>query len=454
MECYNCDAKLGKENICPNCGINVKTYKRIMRASNACYNDALAKAEVRDLSGATEALRTSLKFNKLNTDARNLLGLIYFEMGEVVEALTEWVISKNYQPADNRAGYYLDEVQNNRASLESINQTIKKYNQALLYCKQDSRDLAIIQLKKVVSLNPKLVRGHQLLALLYIQEGKYELAKKALRNAGKIDSNNTITLRYLKEVNSKMRESNPKKNKNEELISYRSGNETIIQPKYLKDNSAMGTIINMVIGIAIGVAITWFLLVPGVRRQVQNEAKAEVLAANDTISSKNQSISSLEAQVDDLTKQVSDAKGDEESAKNQISSYDQLLQAYAAYSEADIETAGTALGNVNEEYLSDEAKSIYNTINAQVNAEYITALYQEGYSAYNAQNFEEAIPKLEKVVELDETFEDGYAIYYLAQALRKNNDLETAKTYYQKIVELYPGTERAANAQNYLNIEE
>lgn len=454
MECYNCGAKLGKENICPNCGINVKTYKRIRWASNACYNDALAKAEVRDLSGAAEALRTSLKFNKLNTDARNLLGLIYFEMGEVVEALTEWVISKNYQPGDNRAGYYLDEVQNNRTSLESINQTIKKYNQALLYCKQDSRDLAIIQLKKVVALNPKLVRGHQLLALLYIQEGKYELAKKALRNAGKIDSNNTITLRYLKEVNGKMRESNPKKNKNEELISYRSGNETIIQPKYLKDNSAIGTIVNMVIGIAIGVAITWFLLVPGVRRQVQNEAKAEVLAANDTISSKNQNISSLEAQVDELTKQVSAAKGDEESAKSQISSYDQLLQAYAAYSTKDIEAAGTALGNVNEKYLSDEAKLIYDTINAQVNAEYITALYQEGYNAYNAQNFEEAIPKLEKVVELDETFEDGYAIYYLAQALRKNNDLETAKTYYQKIVELYPGTERAANAQNYLNIEE
>lgn len=454
MECYNCGAKLGKENICPNCGINVKVYKRILRASAACYNDGLAKAEVRDLSGAAESLRTSLKFNKLNTDARNLLGLVYFEMGEVVEALTEWVISKNYQPGENRAGYYLDEVQNNRASLESINQTIKKYNQALLYCKQDSRDLAIIQLKKVVALNPKLVRGHQLLALLYIQEGKYELAKKALRNAGKIDSNNTITLRYLKEVNNKMRESNPKKNKNEELISYRSGNETIIQPKYLKDNSAIGTIVNMVIGIAIGVAITWFLLVPGVRRQVQNEAKAEVLAANDTISSKNQSISSLEAQVDELTKQISDAKGDEESAKNRISSYDQLIQAYAAYTEENIEAAGTALGNVNEEYLSDEAKLIYDTINAKVNEEYIAELYQEGYTAYNAQNFQEAIPKLEKVVELDETYENGYALYYLAQALRKNNDLETAKTYYQKIVELYPGTERAANAQNYLNIEE
>ena len=95
--------------------------------------------------------------------------------------------------------------------MDAANQTIKKYNQALHYCKQDSRDLAIIQLKKVLSLNPKLVKGHQLLALLYIQDGKLELAKKTLRNAGKIDTNNTTTLRYLKEVNTRLKERNPSK---------------------------------------------------------------------------------------------------------------------------------------------------------------------------------------------------------------------------------------------------
>ena len=158
------------------------------------------------MSGAIESLKISLRFNKLNIDARNLLGLIYYEMGEVVTALTEWVISKNYQPKDNLASRYLDEVQKNQARLDSVNQTIKKYNQALLYCKQNSRDLAIIQLKKVLSLNPKLVSGHQLLALLYIQEGRYDLAKKSLRNAGKIDANNTVTLRYLKEANAALRE--------------------------------------------------------------------------------------------------------------------------------------------------------------------------------------------------------------------------------------------------------
>lgn len=455
MKCYNCGTKLGKENLCPGCGTNVKLYKKIIMASNAYYNDALDKAAVRDLSGAIDSLKTGLRFNKMNIDARNLLGLIYFEMGEVVAALTEWVISKNYKPDDNVASRYLDEIQNNQARLDTINQTNKKYNQALLYCRQDSRDLAIIQLKKVLSLNPKLVRGHQLLALLYIQEGKYDLAKKSLRNAGKIDVNNKTTLRYLKEANAGLREnSSGRKSKNDDLISYQSGNEMIIQPRYLKDHSAWGTILNMLIGIVMGVAITCFLVVPGVRRQVQNDAKAEVLAANSAISSKNQTISNLESQIEDMTRQIEEVKSGEEERESTLSSYEQLLQAYIAYADGNIEAAGNAIGNVNPEYLSVSAKNIYDSVNAGVNEEYISTLYQSGSAAYSAQEYTDAIAALEKVVEIDETYDNGYALYYLAQSYRRNEDSEHARIYYQKIVDLYPGTQRAASAQNYLNTEE
>ena len=455
MRCYNCGADLGSADNCQSCGADVKLYKKIIMASNAYYNDALEKAGVRDLSGAIESLKISLRFNKANIDARNLLGLVYNEMGEVVAALTEWVISKSYKPKDNLASKYLDEIQKNPAKLDSVNQTIKKYNQALMYCQQNSRDLAIIQLKKVLSLNPKLVSGHQLLALLYIQDGKYEQAKKSLRNAGKIDANNKLTLRYLKEVNAGLKEQTPnKKQKNEELISYQSGNETIIQPKYLKDTSAIGTIINMVIGIAIGAAIVFFLVVPGVKRAAVNDAKSQVLEANDSISSKNQTIASLESQVDELTAKVSEAQQSEESSAGKVSSYEQLLTAYEAYTQNDIEAAGNALENVNVDYLSNSAKTIYDTVNAQVNAEYLATMYKEGAAAYQARKYTEAIEALKKVADLDETYENGNAIYYLAQSYRKNEDMENARIYYQKMVDLYPNTERAANSQNYLDQSE
>ncbi len=196
MFCYNCGCSLSEYDFCTACGADVALYKKLIGASNAYYNDGLEKAGVRDLTGSINSLRQSLKFNKYNIEARNLLGLVYFEMGEVVSALSEWVISKNLKPEKNFANDYIDKVQSNAARLESINQTIKKYNQALVYCNQDSKDLAMIQLKKVLSLNPRFVRAHQLLALLYMEMEEWERAERELRKCMDIDRNNTQTLRY------------------------------------------------------------------------------------------------------------------------------------------------------------------------------------------------------------------------------------------------------------------
>ena len=182
------------------------------------------------------------------------------------------------------ANRYIDAIRHNRSALDTANQTIKKYNQALLYCKQDSRDLAIIQLKKVLSLNPKLVKAHQLLALLYIQEEKYDQAKKTLRSAGKIDTDNTTTLRYLKEVNIRLREGSSKKKKSDDLISYQSGNEMIIMPKRFQETSIGATLLYVFIGLLVGAAVTAFLIVPGVKNRIRSQMQQQSLEASDMIS--------------------------------------------------------------------------------------------------------------------------------------------------------------------------
>lgn len=431
------------------------SYNKIIRISNTLYNIGLEKARVRDLSGAAESLRKSLRFYKANTQARNLLGLVYLEMGETVDALSEWVISRSIQPEDNIAEQYLESIQSNRAKLNTINQTIKKYNQALLYCQQDSQDLAIIQLKKVLSLNPNLIKGHQLLALLYMQEGRYDQAKKELRAAGRIDANNTVTLRYLKEVNLQLHGEQPSqkngRKEKEEQIAYQSGNETIIQPTNMKDNSGVMTIINIVIGMVIGVAIAYFLIMPGIRQNETSDAKKSEVEANNNLTTKNQEIKKLESQIDDLNNQIADLNQKQESAQQVTDMYDKLLAGYHAFTQDDIEGAGNMLAEVNPELLSESAKTVYNEVNVKVNEQYLVSLYEKGSSAYDNRNYEEAVTELEKVVQMDEDYEDGNAIYYLAQSYRKLEDTENAKKYYQRMVELHPGTERARTSQSYLD---
>ena len=454
MICYRCGQDVGDAKRCPNCGADLTVFWKVRRISNSYYNLGLQQAEVRNLSGAVESLKNSLKFNKYNIAARNLLGLVYHEMGETVDALSEWVISQSYQPDDNLANGYLDEIQKNRGQLDTINQTIKKYNQALHYCQQDSRDLAIIQLKKVLSKNPKLIKGHQLLALLYLQDGKLELAKKSLRNAGKIDANNTTTLRYLKEVNTQLKEKSPsKKPKDDDLISYQSGNETIIMPKRFKESSLGSMLAYIVTGLVVGAAVTAFLIVPSVKNQAKEDAKQQILEASDTISSNGQTIKDLEQQVSDLQDQLEEEANNNEKVADQIKTYERLLNAYVSYTADDVIAAGQALDKVNTSYLSKKAKSIYRDLNDEVRSQYLDKLYQEGYGYYQRGKYEDAITDLQKIVDEEEDFQDGSAAYYLAQSYRKNGDLDSAKPYYQYVIDKHPGTERARTSQNYVDAQ-
>lgn len=454
MICYRCGQDVGDAKRCPNCGADLTVFWKVRRISNSYYNLGLQQAEVRNLSGAVESLKNSLKFNKYNIDARNLLGLVYHEMGETVDALSEWVISQSYQPKDNLANRYLDEIQKNRGQLDTINQTIKKYNQALHYCQQDSRDLAIIQLKKVLSMNPKLIKGHQLLALLYLQDGKLELAKKSLRNAGKIDANNTTTLRYLKEVNTQLKEKSPsKKPKDDDLVSYQSGNETIIMPKRFKESSLGSMLAYIVTGLVVGAAVTAFLIVPSVKNQAKEDAKQQILEASDTISSNGQTIKDLEQQVSDLQDQLEEEANNNEKVADQIKTYERLLNAYVSYTADDVIAAGQALDKVNTSYLSKKAKSIYRDLNDEVRSQYLDKLYQEGYGYYQRGKYEDAITDLQKIVDEEEDFQDGSAAYYLAQSYRKNGDLDSAKPYYQYVIDKHPGTERARTSQNYVDAQ-
>ena len=198
MNCPRCNAKVAfMKDRCDNCGQDLKTYRKVISLSNIYYNKGLEQAKVRDLSGAIRSLKQSLEFNKLNTNARNLLGLIYFEEGEIVSALSEWVISKNFQEKNNDADQYMNAIQSTPNKLDSYNQTIKKYNSALYSAQHGDGDMAIIQLKKVVSLNPKFVRAHQLLALLYMMSGKKDQrirAKRLLTAIQKVDAPKKLLL--------------------------------------------------------------------------------------------------------------------------------------------------------------------------------------------------------------------------------------------------------------------
>ena len=462
MFCYNCGCHLSEHDFCTACGADVSVYKKIMSVSNMYYNDGLEKAGVRDLTGAINSLRQSLKFNKNNIEARNLLGLVYFEMGEVVAALSEWVISKNLRPEKNVADDYIERLQSNAARLDSINQTIKKYNQALTYCYQDSKDLAVIQLKKVLSLNPRFVRAHQLLALLYMDSEQWERAERELRKCMDIDRNNTQTLRYLKEVELMLVPDESvkqgSKRKKEDAVRYVSDNEMIIQPLNVKEpkNSGVSTLINIGIGLVIGIAVAYWLMVPAAQSNAKAEAQKTITEISSQSDAKTARIQELEGEMDKLQSQIAELEADVEGFVGNggtMQTFDSLLTAAADYlkngdnvaTAADLENIAQS---VKLEETSEGFQTLYQTLLGVIGPELAVTYYNEAYDYFRHDEYPAAIESFTKAVYYDPANTD--ALYFLARSYHRNGDNEKAIETYQKVLELFPDSTRVREANQYL----
>lgn len=465
MKCYNCGCDLTGHDFCTGCGADVSLYKKIIYISNRFYNDGLEKANVRDLTGAIASLRQSLKFDKNNVEARNLLGLVYFETGEVVAALSEWVISKNLRPKKNIADDYIGMIQTNPTRLDTINQTIKKYNQALTYCNQDSSDLAIIQLKKVLSLNPKFIRAHQLLALLYINDEEWEKAKRELVKCVQIDTNNTVTLRYLKEVDEMLlpeegvKTNNKKKKRSENVVKYQSGNETIIQPVNMKEGKGVGSLLNLGVGLLIGIAIAVFLILPARIQTAKAGINDQLRTVSEQSDAKSATIDELEQQIKESQDTISSLTQDLDAYMGKdgnLPAYDLLLEAADAYmtdssnvlTVADYLEEINALSEETQEEYSGAYDKLYNTILALIGPAAADSYYDEGYEAYKIEDYQAAIPNLERAYQYDAT--NGEALYYLANAYNSVGRSEDAKEAYRLVIELFPGTVKATKSTTFL----
>lgn len=457
MICYNCGCRLSEKDFCTGCGADVVLYKKIMHTANRFYNEGLEKATVRDLSGAVSCLRQCLKLNKNHIKARNLLGLVYFERGEVVAALSEWVISKNIRSEKNIADDYINMIQNNPGRLDNFNQTIKKYNQALSYCQQDSLDLAIIQLKKVLSMNPKFVQAHQLLALLYINAQEWDKAKKELEKCLKIDTNNTTTLRYLKEVEEKLPAEEEKGKKKKEAIVYQSGNDTVIQPVGKKSATWLHVLMNLMLGIGVGIGVAWFLIMPAMLQQEQAVANNQLKTISEQLDAKTVQVDELKQQIASLTQEkdsLSTNLSAAESVNAAVRANTDLIEAALMYvnKTGDPVAIAETLELINKDYLetgaTDSFKELYQTIFDSVGKTVANTYYATGYEAYRTQDYAVAIADLQKAFSYDPA--NGEALYNLANAYRKSGDIANAVETYQKVIELFPNTEKARKSQNYI----
>ncbi len=455
MTCPSCEELTKNTASCSNCGMDLLLYNKVHMMAVRLYNEGLQQAQGRCFDGAISSLTMCIRLQKDHIKARNLLALVYWETGEVGQAIKHWLKSLEFQEEDNMAQDYLETVQKDPGELAKIGDSITLYNKSLQYLAQGSGDIAIISLRKAIAQNPNYVEAKTVLSLYYIKKNEIDKARELLQEVQDITHDNpkaNLYWNYLK-PEAEVKREEPRKAvvpKVERIKPLGPGvASTIIQPKPLK-----GNIVAFVIGAICMLGVYAILITPSKTADL----KAQVKVAQDTGELLQEKLEGLiddkEESIQTLTSEKQALERANEILKQEQMVQEQVLEFQAAESlskEKDWLGAANKLNAINQEYFSQERKAQFDALIEEVYPKAAEQLYNEGYREYQSKNYDKAIELLEKsyIYAKEERFSDN-ALYITGRSFEAKENIEQANQYYQSTIDNYPGTDGASSAKRRL----
>lgn len=444
--CPYCGNKVVDQDKCSFCNNNLVWVEKSRAKSNTYYIKGYQEAVDRNLTGSTSYLKKAIEFNKYNIQARNLLGLIYFEMGKIGCALKEWIISTSLNKENNIAQEYIDTIQKSPKQLLTYKESIYLYNKALDYLKQGNEDMATIRLKKAISLNTKFVEAKVLLALCYIKDKQFYKANEQIKGALSIDKDHPQAMRYFEMISSEDTDT-VQPYELEYISKQRKGKQ--VQPSRIIDRGSMLAryITYFISGALCMFVIAIILIVPNKTKNYEMNvtellaSTEELTEAMNTLKEENDlKIADLETKNAKLLKE----KEEYETVARALAQKQKLSESTTLIMNREYVEAAKILYNVAPSLLSEEDKITYEELKGQAYQRATTSLCNEGYQHLNRNEWEEAKTKLEETL-LYEPTEDivKKSLYYLGRVEKGQNNLEKAKYYFEKVIADYPGTDEA-----------
>ena len=423
--------------------------------ANCYYNLGLERARLRDLSGAAELLKKSLTFDKYQKDARNLLGLIFFECGETADALVQWVISMNLLPQDNIADHYLDEIQRKPAILRICSDNVKRYNQALDYAQNNNEDLAIMQLNQVIADSPNYIKAHILLALLYMKREDWVKAGRSLYLVLKIDRNNPKALVLMDEVKHNTGRKEVEQSRLKNAFSHRKmTDDDVLIPQEVKQVSPWMVVGYIFVGVILALFAFYLLIMPAKTKALNAENNRELISYTEKLDASNREYAKLKDSYDTLESQYAEAADQvsqfESANASFMGQYQALNQIRTALADGDTLQAAKLYTGLDQSQISDATMlQQLQSIKVQMEGSIYQELADQATSAWNSGNKDQAIELYNLSLAIREEPENMYLLGRLYQNMGKTDE---ANTLFDKIIGAHPDSnyaERARQARGY-----
>jgi tetratricopeptide (TPR) repeat protein len=326
---------------------------------------------------------------------------------------------------------------------DDIRNSLMLYNKGIESLKSGSEDIAVIELKKAVALNPNFHEAWNLLGLCFIYMNEEEKAVEIFERVARQENNGVNAVKYLSQLNSEIEISADKtKTKASSKNSLESKKLQNLKKNRLHNYIMIGTL-----SFAIGLLAAVLFNTGG---QPENGAVVDHEKDNQ-IKGLMQQVENLNRDIERLNAENQSLKTDLSAAVNEADYYKaaiKLEEAEDLYKDKDYEKAADILLLMKSEIFAGEELERFESLKGKVMPAAAWTVYERGYKAYNNGQNEEAIKNLEKVPVYNEAFERmDVVLYYLGRSSQRLNDSRNALAFFQKLLDTYPESNYADNAQ-------
>lgn len=456
MNCPKC-GEFTQNDFCNNCNIDVVEYALVDKMSFDAYNRGLTYARNNEIDKAISELTTAIKYNSENITALNLLGICYDRVGKIADASKYWIMSCLVID-ENIAQLYLKKVEEKSAEREKLNDAIKSYNKALVYLKQNSEDMALIQLKKAIELSKNFTVAMNLTSLIYIKQGEQDKAISLLKKVLEIDKSNETALSYLDMLNYKPTKQIIPKHK-EPVKETSNIKKPSFDTKPRNNDTGLinkSSVTGFGLGLLVMLIVAIFLIIPNVQSgfnltsaEQEKSYKEQIEQQNILINSKDAEISNLKTENDTLKTENSAIKTEYTVLKVNLS----LINAKEYYDNRDYQNAADEIYSIDTSALKPEQIDRYNELKTECYPLAAKSLYDSGVKKYDNRLYDEALALFEKSISFGGTDKSYYpsTLFYMGRCYEGLGNIEQAKVYYQKIIDEYPNKDTAYSARSRLN---
>jgi len=362
---------------------------------------------------------------------------------------------QNYPPID------IDKLSATNPDMpDSMKNSIILYNKALEKFRVGSEDIAIIELRKAISLNPDFYEAYNLLGVFYIYTKEYDNAAQVFKKVIDAEKNSIIALNYLKKIDSSYEPQVKKqtKEKKEKGNAAKDRGKTVkveekaplsLNKPARKENYKSKIVLGTFIGFIFGVLLVFVPSFKFYSREDNTEKINQLTAEKEAAVLK---IGEYEKKYDELDNKYNGLSTQFEEVSKQADYYlsvAKILNIEKLISENKISEAADEILLLKNKNFQGVEKDRFDKLVKDILPRAAQSEYNAGRELYNKKKYQEA---LDRFIKSKVYYEDWkYSVnnlFYCGICYQELNNNTMAVKVFEELIEKYPSSTYAQQSQN------